>query len=163
MASRTHEHEALVTWTGNAGSGTATYAGYGRSWRISIAGKADLEGSAEPMFRGDPARHNPEDLFLASIASCHLLSYLALCARQGVRVTAYEDEARGAMSFKAGGGGRFETVVLSPRVTIAPDSDPALAQSLHETAHELCFIANSCAVPISVMPTVSVERIEAPA
>jgi organic hydroperoxide reductase OsmC/OhrA len=163
MPTRKHLHEARLIWTGNDGSGTASYAGYGRSWRLSIEGKHDLDGSAEPLFRGDPARLNPEDLFLASISSCHLLSYLALCALKGVRVTAYEDDAQGTMTFDTSGGGRFETVVLSPKVTIAPASDPELAESLHDRAHELCFIANSCSVPISVSPTVSVERIEASA
>ncbi len=161
MAGRTHEHEALVTWTGNTGSGTATYAGYGRSWRTAVPGKPDLDGSAEPLFRGDPARYNPEDLLLISVSSCHMLSYLALCARHGVTVLSYEDDAKGRMSFGGDGGGRFEEVVLHPKVTLDSGADAALAARLHERAHELCFIANSCRMPIRVEATIRAAATEA--
>ena len=156
MTKAPHDYTARLIWEGNNGDGTATYAGYGRQYRILLAGKPDLIGTADPMFRGDADRHNPEDLFLASISACHMLSYLALCARKGVRVLAYEDDAQGRMIFHADGGGRFEEVTLHPKVTIAADGDMALAERLHETAHALCFIANSCSVPIHHQATVDI-------
>jgi organic hydroperoxide reductase OsmC/OhrA len=143
-----HDYKAHLTWEGNLGEGTATYAGYGRQYRVSIAGKPDLGGSADPAFRGDPEKHNPEDLLLAAISSCHMLSYLALCARARIAVVAYEDEATGTMMLEANGGGRFVEVTLHPVVTLAPGSDVARAERFHETAHGLCFIANSCNFPI---------------
>jgi organic hydroperoxide reductase OsmC/OhrA len=143
-----HHYQAQVIWDGNAGDGTASYAGYGRQYRVLVSGKPELSGSADPLFHGLADRHNPEDLFLASIAACHMLTYLALCSRSGVQVVAYQDEASGRMVLEAGGGGRFEEVVLHPLVTIAPGHDAALAQNLHSRAHQLCFIANSCSVPI---------------
>ena len=148
MAGKSHEYAARLVWDGNMGTGTATYAGYGRQYRVLIAGKPELSGSADPMFRGDAAVHNPEDLFLAAISSCHMLSYLALCARQGINVLAYEDDASGTMSFDGKGSGKFDEVTLHPRVTIADLSQRDLALQLHEAAHEVCFIANSCSVPI---------------
>ena len=151
-----HDYSAHIIWEGNKGQGTATYSGYGREYRVLVSGKPDLAGSADPMFRGDSARHNPEDLFVAAISGCHLLSYLALCARQGVRVLSYEDEARGRLKLDADGGGRFEEVRLHPHVTIQGQGEEnrALALKLHEEAHRLCFIANSCSVPIRHEATV---------
>jgi len=156
MPGKEHEYVARLTWDGNRGDGTASYEGYGRGYRVHSEGKPDLVGSADPMFRGDGAVHNPEDLFLAAISSCHMLSYLALCARRGVRVLVYTDEARGTLRFDGTGGGRFVEVTLSPRVTIAGDSDLALAQQLHEPAHQTCYVASSCSVPIRRRATVTV-------
>ena len=154
MAQHEHHYRAHVAWEGNLGTGTARYAGYGRDHRICVEGKPDLAGSADPAFRGDPARHNPEDLLLGAISACHMLSYLALCAQAGVVVEAYEDAAEAVMRTEPGGGGRFESVTLHPRVRIAAGSDAALAEQLHERAHALCFIANSCSVPIAHRPQI---------
>ena len=73
-------------------------------------------GSSDPTFRGDAAKHNPEDLLVVALVGCHMLSYLALCARAGIEVAAYEDEASGAMAIKDGRM-RFTEVMLAPRVT----------------------------------------------
>ncbi|HEY9428768.1 MAG TPA: OsmC family protein [Gemmatimonadaceae bacterium] len=148
MAREAHEYTARLIWDGNTGAGTATYAGYGREYRFLVDGKPELEGTADPKFKGDPSRHNPEEHFLAAISGCHMLSYLALCARNNIRVLAYEDDVRGTLKFDSRGGGKFEEVVLHPAVTIAEGDDAELAESLHEQAHELCFIAASCSVPI---------------
>ncbi|MBV9772941.1 MAG: OsmC family protein [Gemmatimonadetes bacterium] len=153
-----HEYAAHITWQGDLGEGTATYAGYGREYLVTVGGKPDLAGSADPAFRGDAGRHNPEDLFLAALSACHMLSYLALCARGGVRVTAYEDEARGSLELHPGGGGRFEEVVLRPSVAVAREETMETARRLHETAHERCFIASSCSVPVRVHPTIRLGR-----
>lgn len=143
---KSHRYRSHLVWDGNTGDGTTSYAAYSRTYRVRIEGKQELQGSANPMFRGDGALHDPEDLFLASISACHMLSYLALCAMQGVTVTAYEDRAEGTLEVDRGGG-RFTEVTLHPSVTIS-SGDLTLAQSLHEKAHEQCFIANSCSVPI---------------
>lgn len=157
MARSAHDYAARLVWDGNTGAGTATYAGYGRQYRILISGKPDLLGTADPLFKGDASKHNPEDLFLAAISGCHMLSYLALCAREGVKVLAYEDDVRGTLKFDGRGGGKFEEVVLHPAVTISGDSDRELAERLHERAHELCYIAASCSVPIRHEPAVVSE------
>jgi organic hydroperoxide reductase OsmC/OhrA len=139
-----------ITWTGNAGEGTAAYSSYRRQYVISVEGKPELVGSADAEFRGDAHLHNPEDLFLASLSACHMLFFLSLCARGGVQVTAYEDEAIGRLVVHPAGGGRFEQITLRPVVTVATDDASARARELHETAHEFCFIANSCSVPIRI-------------
>lgn len=156
-----HEYAARVRWTGNRGEGTWGYDRYGREYDVLVEGKPDLAGSADPAYHGDAGRHNPEDLFLAAVSACHMLYYLSLCARSGVRVTAYQDDARGRLALQRGGGGRFEEVVLRPVVTIADPAAADHAGRLHETAHGLCFIANSCSVPIHVVPTIQAAGREA--
>lgn len=151
-----HEYKSRLRWTGNLGTGTSTYATYSRNYTISIEGKPTLEGSADPMFRGEAKLHNPEDLFLAAISSCHMLSYLAQCARRGVSVVSYEDNASGTLVLDANWDGKFEEVTLNPIVTIADEQTRELAISLHDDAHRGCFIASSCSVPIHHVATVRV-------
>ena len=118
-----HDYKARLVWDGNLGEGTSTYTGYGRKYRVQFDGKPELIGSADPIFRGDANVYNPEDLFVASLSSCHLLSYLALCARSKINVIAYEDDAIGTIVLRPDGGGKFETVTLRPKVTIAAGGD----------------------------------------
>jgi organic hydroperoxide reductase OsmC/OhrA len=155
-----HDYKARLVWDGNLGTGTTTYQGYGRKYRLSIDGKPDIVGSADPMFRGDANAYNPEDLFVAALSSCHLLSYLALCARSKINVVAYEDNAHGILKLLPNGGGIFESVTLRPNVTLAPGSDEKKAMELHEQAHDLCFIAASVKIPVLHEPQVKVEGAE---
>jgi organic hydroperoxide reductase OsmC/OhrA len=154
----THAYLTHLEWTGNLGQGTARYTEYARSFRATVKGKPPLMLSADAAFRGDPALHNPEDLLVAAIAGCHMLFYLALCARHGVQVLAYSDNATGTMTLDPDGSGRFTGVELNPAVELASGSDEALAQRLHDTAHQRCFIANSCRVPIRHRATIRVSR-----
>ncbi len=91
---------------------------------------------------------------MAALSACHLLSYLALCARAGVRVVAYQDAASGTMKL-ADGKMRFTEVTLNPRVLIEAGSDETKARALHDAAHELCFIANSVNFPVRHAATVT--------
>jgi organic hydroperoxide reductase OsmC/OhrA len=145
--SREHHYRARLTWSGAAQGPTKTYDSYSREWTAQIDGKPSLLGSADPTFRGDPAVHNPEDLLLIALSSCHMLSYLALATRARIQVLSYEDEAQGTMLFE-GGGGRFTDVLLKPRLTVAAGADLAAAERLHEQAHKVCFIAASVNFPV---------------
>jgi organic hydroperoxide reductase OsmC/OhrA len=155
-----HDYKAHLIWDGNLGTGTTTYTGYGRKYRLLIDGKPELTGSADPMFKGDANVYNPEDLFVAALSSCHLLSYLALCARTKINVIAYEDNASGVLKLLPNGGGIFESVTLRPVVTLAPGSDEKRALELHETAQDLCFIAASVKIPVLHEPQIRVEGAE---
>ena len=159
-----HEYSIDLRWEGNTGQGTAAYAAYERDFRVHVAGKPDLVGSSDPVFRGDPSRHNPEELLVTALSSCHMLVYLALCARAGIRVVDYTDHARGRMRMAAGGG-RFETVTLRPRVTITAGDDAVLARTLHERARVSCFIASSCNFPVTCEPAIeqTIEETAGPA
>jgi organic hydroperoxide reductase OsmC/OhrA len=153
MSEKHHCYHATVVWDAAGGAGTTSYKGYSRDHVLGAEGKPDLLGSADPAFRGDPKRYNPEDLLVASLSSCHLLSYLYVCAMNGVVVTRYRDEAEGVMHTDADGSGRFERVILRPHVTIA-SGDVEKARALHAEAHRLCFIANSVNFPVDVEPVI---------
>ncbi|HYQ88098.1 MAG TPA: OsmC family protein [Candidatus Binatia bacterium] len=149
-----HRFECRLVWTGAAKGPTADYDTYSREYRIDFEGKPSIRGTSAPVFRGDPALHNPEDLLVAALSGCHCLSYLALCARAGIQVVAYEDEVFGRME-RVDGVVRFTDVLLKPRVSIAPGSDAEKARALHERAHAICFIANSVNFPVHHEATVS--------
>jgi organic hydroperoxide reductase OsmC/OhrA len=151
-----HHFRAKVTWTGVAKGTTSSYESYSRDHVTEVPGKPPLPGSADQVFRGDASRHNPEDLLVVSLSTCHMLTYLAEAARAGVHVLAYSDEASGIMQMHEGKM-RFTEVSLRPQVVVAKDSDPAQAQRLHEKAHEHCFIANSVNFPVSCDARVSVD------
>lgn len=153
-----HEHrfQALITWTGAAKGPAESYKTYSREYRVEIEGKPDLTASAAAPFYGDATLHNPEDLLLAAISGCHLLSYLAIAARQGVVVTAYTDEATATMAFKDGKM-RFIEATLRPRVTLTPESDREKAMTMHHQANQECFIANSLNFPVSHEPEISFQ------
>lgn len=152
-----HHYRLGVTWTGNHGEGTSRYRAYGRDHVIRAPAKPDLLGSSDPAFLGDPACYNPEDLFVASLSTCHMLWYLHLSVGARLVVIAYEDEPEGVMEEEEDGGGRFVSVTLRPRVTIKPGGDVALASSLHVSAHKKCFIANSVSCPVTCEPTIVTE------
>ncbi|HZA87249.1 MAG TPA: OsmC family protein [Acidimicrobiales bacterium] len=148
-----HHFAARLVWTGAEHGPTRDYQSYSREYRVEVEGKPPLIGSAHPAFQGDPGKHNPEDLLVAALAACHMLSYLALCTRAGIEVVAYQDQASGMMAIKERKM-RFVEVTLAPHVTIAA-GDLEQARALHEKAHEACFIANSVNFPVLTMPTVT--------
>jgi len=155
---KSHEYQTSLVWTGNKGSGTMDYRSYDRSYVISVDHKADIQGSSDSAFMGDKAKHNPEDLLLSAISSCHMLWYLHLCSQNGIVVLDYKDQAIGTMIENADGSGHFSVVQLNPRVTISKEGDVAKANALHEQANKMCFIANSCNFPITHEPNCTVER-----
>ena len=145
---RTHDYTAQIVWTGDRGTGTQSYRGYDRTWRITTPGKPPVECSNDPLLGGDPARPNPEDLLLSSLAACHMLWYLHLASSAGIVVRAYEDNPVGVGETGPRGEGRFIQAVLRPKITIARGADRAAADALHEQIHEYCFIARSVNFPV---------------
>jgi organic hydroperoxide reductase OsmC/OhrA len=143
-----HNYALTLKWTGNKGEGTSTYRAYERSHSILIDNKMEILASSDPAFRGDKTKHNPEELLVASLSSCHLLSYLHVCVMAGVVVVDYVDHATGTMVETADGGGHFTEVTLHPVVTVAESSMKEKANELHKKASELCFIAHSVNFPV---------------
>ena len=157
MSVREHHYHVAVEWTGNRGSGTDGYRNYARDHVIRIDGKPDIAGSSDPTFRGDTTRHNPEDMLVAALSTCHMLAYLHLATVAGVVVTAYVDAAEGTMVTE-GNGGHFAEVVLHPVVTISAASDAAKAEAAHVDAHHACFIASSVNFPVRCEPRIVVAH-----
>jgi organic hydroperoxide reductase OsmC/OhrA len=159
---RSHTYRASVRWTGNRGTGTVAYDSYDRDHTISAPGKPDLLASADPQYRGDRSKYNPEELLVASLSACHMLWYLHLCAVGGVQVVRYEDQAEGVLGTEPDGSGRFTGVTLRPQVVVGK-GDLERARTLHEKAHRMCFVASSVNFPVKVEPKIVTEaRAEAP-
>ena len=152
---RLHTYAATVMWVGSSAGSTATYAGYSREYVLTFEGKDGiLRGSADRAFRGDPTLMNPEDMLLASLSSCHLLSYLAVCALEGIEIVSYADRATAVMS-ETGGSGHFVSALLRPQVVVADATRVERALELHAKAHESCFVANSVNFPVTHEPDVT--------
>jgi organic hydroperoxide reductase OsmC/OhrA len=152
IMAKQHHYALTIEWTGNTGEGTTSYRSYERSHRISVGNKPDILASSDPAFRGDRTRHNPEELLVASLSSCHMLSYLHLCAVAGIVVVAYADSATGTMTEMPDGGGHFTEVTLNPVVVVTEQVMVDKANELHHRANKLCFIANSCNFPVHHNP-----------
>ncbi len=142
-----HRYDVRTLWKAGANGASKGYYGFSRTHRIEIAGKRVIEASSDPSFRGDPALHNPEDLLVASLSSCHMLWYIVLCVGRKIPILAYEDDAYGIMA-EMPKPGRFVEVVLRPKVTVAKGADLTLATKLHQRAHAECFVANSVNFPV---------------
>ncbi|CAL2102410.1 OsmC family peroxiredoxin [Tenacibaculum sp. 190130A14a] len=136
-------YTATVIWTGNNGKGTLNYNSYERSYTMNINNKPPILGSSDAAFKGDGTKHNPEELLITAIASCHMLWYLHLCSEENVIITAYQDGVSGVMKIDANGKGSFSKVILNPTVTVLEASMKEKAIALHQKANEYCFIANS--------------------
>jgi organic hydroperoxide reductase OsmC/OhrA len=117
-----------------------------RGHTIELAGQT-LAASSAPELGGNPEKADPEEMFVASLSSCHMLWFLSLARAARVRVVSYEDEPEGTMD-----GIRFTRVVLRPRVVFEGEVDGEQVRSLHRRAHERCFIANSVNCPVEVEP-----------
>lgn len=131
---------------------------FSRAHRWRFDGGADVPGSASPLIvpppLSDPAGIDPEEAFVAAIASCHMLWFLALAARAGFVVDHYRDAAVGVMENIDSGKQAITRVTLRPDIGFSGDKQPSPdeLQSLHHKAHDNCFIANSVRTEITVEP-----------
>jgi organic hydroperoxide reductase OsmC/OhrA len=143
-----HLFEARIDWRKDA---AAAIPG---NHEVSFAGRPAIEVSAAPQYKGDPSRVNPEELLLAALASCQMLSYLALAARSGIDVVAYREQATAALAI-ADRRLRITEAVLRPTIEIAAGGDVEKARELVDAAHRGCFIANSVSCAVRIEATVS--------
>ncbi|HUO87963.1 MAG TPA: OsmC family protein [Rhizomicrobium sp.] len=147
------EHHASVRWKRT--SADFTYDSYNRAHEVTFKnGAIALPGSAAPEFRGDTDRVNPEEAFVASLSACHMLTFLALCARKRLVVDSYSDDAVGFMEKGSNGKLWVSRVQLRPAVRFAPGTsvDAATLADIHHRSHLECFVANSVKTDVSVAP-----------
>jgi organic hydroperoxide reductase OsmC/OhrA len=147
------EHRAHTRWKRE--SADFTYDSYNRAHEMVFKdGGIVLPASATPAFRGDASRVDPEEAYVASLSSCHMLTFLAICARKRLVVDAYEDDASGTLEKGEGRKLWLAHVTLRPKVAFAPgvQVDGGLLAEIHHSAHEECFIANSVKTQIAVEP-----------
>ncbi|MEA2824820.1 MAG: hypothetical protein QOF03_1302 [Alphaproteobacteria bacterium] len=145
------EHHATILWRRTSES--FTYDSYNRAHEWRFDGLA-VPASAAPEFRGDATRVNPEEAFVASLSSCHMLTFLALAAKKRFSLDSYSDEAVGYLEKNEKGQLAMTRVVLRPQVQWS--QGVSVSQSdldrLHHQAHEGCFIANSVKTDVTVEP-----------
>ena len=140
---KVHTYQPTIRWTGNRGEGTTGYADYYRNHLLLIDEKIDIPCSSDPAFMGVNSKHNPEDLFVASISSCHIDWYLHLCADEGVIVTAYTVRPVGKLQERGDQPGFISELTLNPIVTVKHPDMVEKARELHHIGGEKCFLANS--------------------
>ena len=145
------EHHASICW--KRSSTDFTYDSYNRAHEMRFKdGKVVLAASSALDLRGEPDRVNPEEAFVAALSSCHMLTFLALCARKQLTVDSYDDDAVGFLDRGPSGKLWMARVVLRPRVRFGAAVDEATLAELHHKSHENCFIANSVKTSVSIEP-----------
>jgi organic hydroperoxide reductase OsmC/OhrA len=144
------EHAATITWT--RGARDFTYETYSRDHTWRFDGGVEVAATAAPAFLGSAANVDPEEAFVASVASCHMLTFLAIAARKRFVVERYEDAAVGHLEKNEAGKLAVTRVTLAPKIAFGGEKAPSAEEiaKLHELAHENCFIANSVRTEISV-------------
>ena len=145
------EHHATILWRRT--SQTFTYDSYNRAHEWGFHG-VTVPASAAPDFRGDATMVNPEEAFVASLSSCHMLTFLALAAKKRFSLDSYSDEAVGYLEKNESGRLAVTRVFLHPQIRWS--QGVSVSQSdldgLHHQAHEGCFIANSVKTTVTVEP-----------
>lgn len=146
------EHHAKVVWQRQ--SADFTYATYNREHEWLFKGDVRVPASAAPQFRGSDRCPDPEDAFVASLSSCHMLTFLAVAAKRGYVVDRYEDAAVGHLEKNEQGKLAITRVELVPVIAFAGAKTPdaATLQQMHDAAHHECFIANSVRTVVTVKP-----------
>jgi organic hydroperoxide reductase OsmC/OhrA len=146
-----NEHHAAIRWRRT--SADYTYDTYNRAHEIAFKdGAVVLAASSAPDFKGDDALVNPEEAFVASLSSCHMLTFLAICARKRLTVETYDDDAVGFLDRGPSGKLWMGRAVLRPCVRFAGPVDEATLAELHHKSHENCFIANSVTTDVTIEP-----------
>lgn len=150
------EHKAIISWKRN---GPDFLKGkYSREHVWKFDGGAVVNASPSPSVVpapwSNPSLVDPEEAFVASIASCHMLTFVHLASRQGFVVESYDDEAVGVMTKNERNIPWVSSVTLRPKIIFGGEKLPAPAdeEKLHHLAHEHCFIANSVKTTITVQP-----------
>jgi organic hydroperoxide reductase OsmC/OhrA len=139
------EHKITLAWTD--GGKPFTYDSYPREHAVTFKNGQTMTVSAAPAYRGDGVHGDPEDLLVAALSSCHMLSFLAICTKKKVTVKSYRDDAVGYLESE-GGKLWMTRVILRPQVDC--DADAAALEQIHHLAHDACFIANSVKTVVSV-------------
>ena len=140
-----------LDWTGAIKGATRDPSTFSRDLEVSLAA-VTLPMSSAPDYRGDASRANPEQLFVAALSACQALTYLFLAAKNGIGVIGYTDDAEGRLG-PVDGRVRMSHVTLRPRIVLEAGANEARARELVTKAHEGCFIANSVATPVDIVPT----------
>jgi organic hydroperoxide reductase OsmC/OhrA len=144
------EHKVILKW--QRGGAEFTYQKYPRDHTWSFDGGHTMMATAAPAYLGNPANVDPEEAFVASLSSCHMLTFLAIACKQNFVLDSYGDEAVGYMERNADGKMAITRVELHPKITWGGVRKPSVEEDekMHQFAHENCFIANSVKTKVTV-------------
>jgi organic hydroperoxide reductase OsmC/OhrA len=151
------EYRVTVAWSGAASPAEFVKGRYSREHHWTFDGGLVVAASSSPSVVrtpwSNPANVDPEEAYVASISSCHMLTFLYLAAKAGFAISQYSDQAVGTMAKTTEGASWIDRVTLSPQIRWAGDHQPSPEQlaQLHHAAHRDCFIANSVKTEISVV------------
>jgi organic hydroperoxide reductase OsmC/OhrA len=146
------EHRARIEWKRSLKD--FSYEAYSRDHSWIFEGGANIPASAATKFLGSPERVDPEEAFVASLSSCHMLSLLAIASRRRYVVDTYEDDAIGYLEENGEGKLVMTHVILRPKVVFGGERTPGPEQVelMHHQAHDACFIANSVKTDVHCEP-----------
>ena len=144
------EHKVTLKW--ERGGAEFSYQKYPREHTWSFDGGHTMTATAAPAYFGNPAHVDPEEAFVASLSSCHMLTFLAIACKQRFVIDSYEDEAVGRLEKNADGKLAITHVELRPKITWDGDRKPSAEEldKMHHAAHKNCFVANSVRTVVTV-------------
>jgi organic hydroperoxide reductase OsmC/OhrA len=145
------EHKATITWKRTTDD--FRYENYNRDHEWKFEGGVQVPASAAVAYLGSPHHVDPEEAFVASLSSCHMLTFLAIAARKRLTVDSYEDHAIGYMEKNEQGRLAVTRVELRPKIAFSGDKHPTPEQidKMHHSSHKECFIANSVMTEVVVI------------
>jgi organic hydroperoxide reductase OsmC/OhrA len=141
------EHKIRLDW--KKGAVPFTYDAYPRNHQITFKTDETVTFSAAGAYKGDTSKGDPEDMLVAALSSCHMLSFLAIAAKKKFILTSYVDDAVGYLE-NDGGKLWMTRVILRPKLEFENPPDQATLEQMHHLAHEACFIANSVKTDVKV-------------
>ncbi len=149
------KHVAMIDWSLTAEPEDFLKGRYSRLHRVAFDGGVTIPGSPAPgvvpVPWSDPSAVDPEEMLVAALSNCHMLTFLHKAREAGFVVASYRDEAEGVMRKTADGKIAVTKVALRPHIVFIGNSpDAAQLEALHHAAHEDCFIANSVKTEVVV-------------
>lgn len=146
------QHTAAIRWYRNTRS--FAYEDYDRRHTWNFDSGTEVAASAAPDFLGNPECVDPEEALVASLSSCHMLTFLAIASKKKLVVDRYEDSASGVLEKNAEGVLAITRVTLRPRIVFSGERQPSSEEisKIHKKSHEACFIANSVKTEITIAP-----------
>lgn len=145
-------HRVTISWQRN--STDFDYKTFDRTHGWHFSGGQSVQGSSAPAYYGNPALVNPEEGLVASLSSCHMLTFLSIAALKGFVVDRYRDEAEGKLGKNELGKTMISEIILRPEAVFsgAKIPDTKALQDMHHKAHQNCFVANSLLARVIIEP-----------
>ncbi|MGY6649987.1 OsmC family protein [Wenyingzhuangia sp. IMCC45574] len=151
-----YSYQIGLTWLG--GINIEKRYRYNKTYELHFKNKPSITGSADATFHGNAELYNPEEILLAALSSCHMMSFFYLCGKEKISIKSYKDQPTGMLEINPNGSGQFKEVMLQPEIVVNSSEEIKKIQDLFSKANEYCFIARSCNFKIIHQPTIKVAN-----